>query len=54
MLRKRLLTRVKELQDGREPPEPRAAQAYRVRSGDFTLPRDVAVTEGGREILALA
>jgi phenylpropionate dioxygenase-like ring-hydroxylating dioxygenase large terminal subunit len=54
MLRKRLLTRVKELQDGREPPEPCAPEAYRVRSGDFTLPRDVAVTEGGKEILALA
>lgn len=54
MLRKRLLARIKELRDGHEPPEPRAAASYRVRSGDFTLPRDVAVAEGGKDILALA
>lgn len=54
MLRKRLLTRVKELQAGQEPPEPRRPRAYAVRSGDFMLPRDVAVTDGGREILSLA
>ena len=39
---------------GKGPPEPRHPKAYRVRSGDFMLPRDVAVAVGGKDILALA
>jgi len=53
-LRKRLLTAVKALQDGVEPPEARNPQAYGVRPGDFILPRDIAVTDGGKEILVAA
>ena len=50
-LRKRLLTSAKELVKGIEPPEAANAAAYRVRSGDFLLPRDVALAEGGKDIL---
>ena len=50
-LRRRLLAAVKALQNGIEPPEPRHPQAYGVRPGDFVLPRDVAVAEGGKELL---
>jgi hypothetical protein len=48
MLRKRLLTAAKALQQGTEPPEPRNAKSFAVRSGDFTLARDVSVEEGAR------
>ncbi len=52
-LRKRLLTRVKELVQGIEPPEARNASAYRVRPGDFMLPRDVPVTDGAKDLLLI-
>ena len=50
-LRKRLLTTAKALANGIEPPEARAPQAYRVRPGDFMLPRDVPVADGAKDIL---
>jgi phenylpropionate dioxygenase-like ring-hydroxylating dioxygenase large terminal subunit len=50
-LRKRLLTTAKALAAGVEPPEAHAPQAYRVRPGDFMLPRDVPVEDGARDIL---
>ena len=53
-LRKRLLTAVKALQNGVEPPEARNARAYGVRPGDFMLPRDIAVAEGAKDILVAA
>jgi phthalate 4,5-dioxygenase len=49
-LRKRLLTTVKNLMNGIEPPEAANAKAYRVRPGDFTLPRDVPVAEGAKHL----
>jgi phthalate 4,5-dioxygenase oxygenase subunit len=51
LMRKRLLGAAKALQEGIEPPEARNAKAYCVRPGDFMLPRDVAVTEGGKDVL---
>jgi phenylpropionate dioxygenase-like ring-hydroxylating dioxygenase large terminal subunit len=51
MLRKRLLNAAKALQAGTEPPEARNAKAYCVRPGDFLLPRDVPVEEGGKAVL---
>jgi phthalate 4,5-dioxygenase oxygenase subunit len=53
-LRKRLLASAKALGAGVEPPEARKPKAYAVRSGDFTLPRDIAVAEGASEILIAA
>jgi hypothetical protein len=50
-LRKRLLTRAKELQAGNEPPEPRNPKAYSVRPGDFKLPRTATVAEGAKDLL---
>jgi phenylpropionate dioxygenase-like ring-hydroxylating dioxygenase large terminal subunit len=50
-LRKRLLSAIKALQNGVEPPEARNPQAYRVRPGDFMLPRDVDLERGGKDIL---
>ena len=47
-LRKRLISRVKALQEGIEPPEPGSPGAYGVRPGDFLLPRDVGVADGAR------
>jgi phthalate 4,5-dioxygenase len=52
-LRKRLLTTARNLMNGVEPPEASNAKAYRVRPGDFMLPRDVPVVEGGKEILLI-
>jgi phenylpropionate dioxygenase-like ring-hydroxylating dioxygenase large terminal subunit len=52
-LRKRLLTAAKALAAGIEPPEARAPQAYRVRPGDFLLPRDVPVVDGAKDILLI-
>jgi phthalate 4,5-dioxygenase oxygenase subunit len=52
-LRKRLLTTVKNLQNGIEPPEASNAAAYRVRPGDFMLPRDVAIADGAKDILLI-
>jgi hypothetical protein len=52
-LRKRLLTTVKNLMNGIEPPEASNAKAYRVRPGDFMLPRDVSVVEGAKDILLI-
>jgi phthalate 4,5-dioxygenase len=54
MLRKRILTRVQELQAGMEPPEVRAPEAYRVRPGDFKLARDVRLEEAAKEHLHAA
>ena len=51
MLRRRILTRVQELQAGSEPPEVRVPEAYRVRPGDFKLPRDVGLEEAAKERL---
>jgi phthalate 4,5-dioxygenase len=50
-LRKRLLTRAKQLQAGHEPPEARNAKAYSVRPGDFKLPRTATVAEGAKDLL---
>jgi phthalate 4,5-dioxygenase oxygenase subunit len=52
-LRKRLLTTVKNLAAGIDPPEASNPQAYRVRPGDFMLPRDVAVVDGAKDILLI-
>jgi phthalate 4,5-dioxygenase oxygenase subunit len=52
-LRKRLLITVKNLAAGIEPPEASNAQAYRVRPGDFMLPRDVTVVDGAKDILLI-
>jgi phenylpropionate dioxygenase-like ring-hydroxylating dioxygenase large terminal subunit len=52
-LRKRLLTSVKNLQAGIEPPEAANAKAYKVRPGDFMLPRDVQVVDGAKDILLI-
>jgi phenylpropionate dioxygenase-like ring-hydroxylating dioxygenase large terminal subunit len=52
-LRKRLLASAKALADGTEPPEARAPKAYRVRPGDFMLPRDVPVVDGAKDILLI-
>jgi phthalate 4,5-dioxygenase len=52
-LRKRLLKTVRALMDGTEPPEANNAKAYRVRPGDFMLPRDVQVVDGAKEILLI-
>jgi phthalate 4,5-dioxygenase oxygenase subunit len=49
MLRKRLLTAVKSLAQGIEPPEAQAT-SIAVRPGDFTLARDVPVETGAREL----
>ncbi len=53
-LRKRLLTAAKALVNGVEPPEARKPNAYRVRPGDFILPRDVPVADGAKDILLIA
>ena len=50
-LRKRLLSAVKALQQGVEPPEAANPRSYAVRPGDFMLPRDIPVEEGGRGYL---
>ena len=52
-LRKRLLTTMRNLTNGIEPPEASNAKAFRVRPGDFMLPRDVPVVEGGKDILLI-
>lgn len=52
MLRRRILSRVRELQAGIEPPEVSVPEAYRVRPGDFKLPRDIGLEEGAKERLA--
>jgi nitrite reductase/ring-hydroxylating ferredoxin subunit len=44
-LRKRLLTRVKQLRDGVEPPEARNARAYAVRPAEFKLPRAQTIAD---------
>jgi phthalate 4,5-dioxygenase len=50
-LRKKLLSRVKELMNGTEPPEAAKPHAYGVRAVDFFLPRDVPMLEGARDLL---
>ena len=52
-LRKRLLATAKNLASGFEPPEANNAKAYRVRPGDFMLPRDVPVVDGAKDILLI-
>jgi phthalate 4,5-dioxygenase oxygenase subunit len=52
-LRKRLLTTVKNLMNGIEPPEANNPKAFKVRPGDFMLPRDVPVVDGGKDILLI-
>jgi hypothetical protein len=52
-LRKRLLTSVRNLMAGTEPPEAGNPKAYRVRPGDFMLPRDVPVADGAKDILLI-
>jgi phthalate 4,5-dioxygenase len=49
-LRKRLLTRAKQLRDGTEPSEPRNARSYCVRPAEFKLPRTQAISEVSREL----
>jgi hypothetical protein len=48
-----LLTTVKNLMNGIEPPEANNPKAFRVRPGDFMLPRDVPVADGGKDILLI-
>jgi phthalate 4,5-dioxygenase oxygenase subunit len=50
-LRKKLLTRVKDLMAGQEPPEPSNPQAYAVRGVDVFLPRDVSIEDGTRDLI---
>jgi phenylpropionate dioxygenase-like ring-hydroxylating dioxygenase large terminal subunit len=50
-LRKRLLTSVKALRDGIEPPEPQRPETYAVRPVDYRLPRDVTLADGARDLL---
>jgi phthalate 4,5-dioxygenase oxygenase subunit len=50
-LRKKLLTRVKDLMAGIEPPEPANPGAYAVRGVDVYLPRDVSVEEGTKDLI---
>jgi hypothetical protein len=50
-LRKKLLSRCKELMNGTEPPETAKPHAYGVRAVDFFLPRDVPMHEGARDLL---
>jgi hypothetical protein len=50
-LRKRLLTRVKALMQGVEPPEPAKPKAYGVRALDFVLPRDASIQEAAKDLL---
>jgi hypothetical protein len=38
---------------GTEPPEAGNPKAYRVRPGDFMLPRDVPVADGAKDILLI-
>jgi hypothetical protein len=52
-LRKRLLTSVRNLMAGTEPPEASNPKAYRVRPGDFMLPHDVPVADGAKDILLI-
>jgi nitrite reductase/ring-hydroxylating ferredoxin subunit len=49
-LRKRLLTGVKNLSAGREPPEARDPEAFRVRSIDIVLPRDAELRNAAPEL----
>jgi phthalate 4,5-dioxygenase len=53
-LRKKLLTRVKALMKGGEPPEASNPKAYGVRALDFFLPRDVPIEEGAKSLLISA
>jgi hypothetical protein len=50
-LRRRLLTRAKQLMQGEEPPEARNPHAYSVRPGDFKLPRTETVAVGAKDLL---
>lgn len=49
-VRRRLLETAKALMEGREPPETKNAEAYRVRSIDIVLGRDVELDDGVRSI----
>ena len=50
-LRKKLLTRVKDLMAGQEPPEPAHPDVYAVRGIDIFLPRDVSIEDGTRDLI---
>jgi phthalate 4,5-dioxygenase len=50
-LRKKLLARVKGLEQGIEPPEASNPNAYAVRGVDVFLPRDVSVEEGTKDLI---
>jgi phthalate 4,5-dioxygenase len=50
-LRKKLLTSVKGLMQGIEPPELANPKAYGVRAVDFLLPRDVSIHDGAKDLL---
>jgi nitrite reductase/ring-hydroxylating ferredoxin subunit len=54
MMRKRLLECAKSLRDGVEPTEVRSPDAYRVRSIETLLPRDVDLFDGTRAWTGLA
>jgi phthalate 4,5-dioxygenase oxygenase subunit len=49
-LRKRLLTRAKQLRDGIEPPEAKNAHAFGVRPAEFKLPRAQTIAEAARDL----
>jgi phenylpropionate dioxygenase-like ring-hydroxylating dioxygenase large terminal subunit len=53
-MRRRLLDALKEMAEGREPPEASRPQAYRVRSINTILPREVDVVEGTKDWAAAA
>lgn len=49
-LRKRLLTRAKQLRDGLDPPEAANGRAYGMRPAEFKLPRTQTIAEGARDL----
>jgi phthalate 4,5-dioxygenase oxygenase subunit len=51
MMRRRLLESAKSLADGNEPAEAANAQAYKIRSIERTLPRDVNLEDGIKEFV---
>ncbi len=49
-----MLKSCKNLMNGIEPPEARNPDAYRVRPGDFKLPRYTSVADGASDLLVAA